>query len=247
MWAPALDAVVERRLLMNYRADPDVVARLVPTPFRPLLRHGQAVVGICLLRLGSARPAGWPGAFGLRSENAAHRVAVEWDTPEGTRSGVYIPRRDSASRLNVVLGGRVFPGVHHRAAFDVVEDRDRLHVGYRALDGSTSVEVNVRVTDELRGSALFADLGEASAFFEGGSAGYSASREPTKHDGLQLATSRWHLDPCQIESTTSSYFDDLTVFPAGSIQSDSALVMRQVPVRWTALAPVRGAPAPASI
>jgi uncharacterized protein YqjF (DUF2071 family) len=86
-----LDAVVERRLLMNYRADPDVVARVLPTPFRPLLRHGQAVVGICLLRLGSARPAGLPGAFGLSSENAAHRVAVEWDTPEGIRPGVYIP------------------------------------------------------------------------------------------------------------------------------------------------------------
>jgi hypothetical protein len=49
-----------------------------------------------------------------------------------------------------MLGGRVFPGVHHRAAFDVVEDRERLHVGYRALDGSTSVEVHVRVTDGLR-------------------------------------------------------------------------------------------------
>ncbi|WP_218137711.1 hypothetical protein [Streptomyces sp. 2131.1] len=45
--------------------------------------HGHAVTGICLLRLGSVRPVRAPKALGLRSENAAHRIAVEWDGPDG--------------------------------------------------------------------------------------------------------------------------------------------------------------------
>ncbi|MEA2492488.1 MAG: hypothetical protein QOJ29_399 [Thermoleophilaceae bacterium] len=38
--------------------------------------------------------------LGLRSENASHRIAVEWDTAVGIRTGVYIPRRDTGSGLN---------------------------------------------------------------------------------------------------------------------------------------------------
>src|SRR5262245_14353375 len=119
---PDLAGTVDRRLLVNYSADPGVIARLLPAPFRPQVVRGRAVAGICLIRLRHMRPAGLPSWLGLVSENAAHRVAVEWDTPRGVRSGVYIPRRDSDSLVNVVVGGRAYPGVHHRARFDVDED-----------------------------------------------------------------------------------------------------------------------------
>ncbi len=91
MWAPALDAVVERRLLMNYRADPDVVARLVPTPLRPLLRHGQAVVGICLLRLGGVRG---PRACPASSDCGARTplIASLWSGIRPARSRARRPR-----------------------------------------------------------------------------------------------------------------------------------------------------------
>jgi hypothetical protein len=36
-------------------------------------------------------------------------------------------------------------------------------------------------------------------------------------------------------SAQSSFFDDVTRFPAGSAVLDCALVMRQVPVSWNAL------------
>lgn len=107
MKPPVLAAEIERRLLINYRADPGVVSALLPAPLRPQLVDGSAVVGICLIRLGSVRPTRWPKAVGLRSENAAHRIAVEWDGPEGRQTGVYIPRRDSNARINVLVGGRL--------------------------------------------------------------------------------------------------------------------------------------------
>ncbi|MGW6196941.1 hypothetical protein ACWF0M_12410 [Kribbella sp. NPDC055110] len=93
---------IERRLLVNYRVDSDALARMLPAPFRAQLVEGSPVAGICLIRLGAMRPAGVPRWAGLRSENAAHRMAVEWDDTDGApRTGGYIPRRDSDSWTNV--------------------------------------------------------------------------------------------------------------------------------------------------
>jgi hypothetical protein len=241
-----LDAVIERRLLLNYRADPDAVARLLPAPFRPQVRGDHAVVGICLLRLGRARPTGLPAMVGLGSENAAHRFAVSWDAPNGPRNGVYIPRRDSASRLNVAVGGRLFPGVHHRAAFDVAERPDRLRVAYATSDGSTAVDVEVRVADRLSNSVLFGDVDQASEFFRLGSVGYSSGRTAHQFEGLELTTSAWRIDPCVVDRAASSFYDDRSVFPTGSIELDSALVMRKVEVRWTGLVPLPARSKPGS-
>src|SRR5690242_5749752 len=196
MRVPNLRGEIERRLLVNYSIDPDVARRHLPAPFRPQLQQGYAVAGICLIRLGSMRPVGLPGAVGLRSENAAHRFSVEWDDPvEGRRAGVYIPRRDSDSRLSVLLGGRVFPGEHHHASFDVRESADDLHVAYDADDGSAHVSVDVTVEPGLGCSALFGSLGEASRFFEQGALGYSATRTEGTFDGLRLLTSAWKVEP----------------------------------------------------
>lgn len=106
---PVMVGTIERRLLVNYRVDPDLLARVVPAPFRPQLVGGVGVAGICLIRLGHLRPVGVPSGLGLTTENAAHRVGVEWDEPDGIRHGVYIPRRDSSSRLTALVGGRLFP------------------------------------------------------------------------------------------------------------------------------------------
>jgi hypothetical protein len=35
MKAPALAAVMERRILVNYRVDPDLLGSYLPAPFRP--------------------------------------------------------------------------------------------------------------------------------------------------------------------------------------------------------------------
>ncbi len=149
MRSPDLAGEVERRLLINYRVDPEVIAARLPLPFRPQVVDGWAVAGICLIRLGSMRPLGLPTWVGLRSENAAHRVAVEWDSPGGTQTGVYIPRRDSNSMVNVLVGGRLFPGEHHRADFHVSESAEEIRVAFTARDGSADVNVAVAIKDEL--------------------------------------------------------------------------------------------------
>lgn len=238
MTPPTLVGVVERRLLLNYRVDATLAARLLPAPLRPQLVNGWAVGGVCLIRLGQLRLPGLPKLLGLRSENAAHRFAVEWDTPDGPAVGVYIPRRDTGSPATALVGGRLFPGEHHRARFTTHESRHELRVSFASVDHATFVRVHARVTRELDGSALFPDLGPASAFFRRGATGYSATRAGTCLDGLQLQTDQWHMEPLQIITAASSLFDDRQLFPPGTATLDSALLMRDVPVTWKPLSPM---------
>lgn len=235
MRLPPIQGIVERRLLVNYRVEPEVLSRLLPSPFRPQLLDGWAVAGICLIRMGHLRPRGVPAALGLRSENAAHRVAVEWDTPQGTAAGVYIPRRDTDSSINALVGGRIFPGEHHRARFNVQESRQHLHVAFDSADGVASVAVSVEAANTLGPSRLFGDVDEASRFFQRGSIGYSPTGDDDRFDGLELRTDAWRVEPVAVTDVRSSYFDDPDRFPPGSAALDCALLMRDVPVTWHAL------------
>jgi hypothetical protein len=230
--------VVERRLLVNYRTDPQITARLLPAPLRPQLVNGWSVAGICLIRLGRLRPRHVPLAQGLRSENAAHRIAVEWDTPDGVATGVYIPRRDSDSLINVVIGGRLFPGKHHGARFDVSETVQDLRVAFTSADGTAAVRAQAKTTRVWKASALFASLDEASEFFRHGATGYSATSDGRSLDGLELQTSAWQVEPVEILTAYSTFFDDPTYFPVGSAVLDCALLMRNVAVTWNPLSPM---------
>ena len=244
---PAVRGVIDRRILVNYRVDPAVAARLLPDPFRPKLAGGSAMAGICLIRLKQVRPvflpwpAGLPWQPGIGSENAAHRFAVEWDEDEGSREGVFIPRRDTSSRLNALVGGRLFPGEHRHARFNVDETPDRLRVRFDSDDGEASIAVTARPTDELPEGSVFDSLEEASAFFEGGSLGYSATADPRRFDGLELCCDAWSVLPLAVGEVRSAYFEDESLFPPGSVAFDSALLMRDIPHEWHSRADVCGA------
>jgi hypothetical protein len=224
---PRLAANIERRLLINYRLDPAVAQSLLPGSLRPQLVDGSAVAGICLLRLGALRPALSPLAVGWGAENAAHRIAVEWDDHDGTHSGVYVPERHSASWLPVLVGGRVFPGVHHHAEFDSAETDDRFQVSMKS--GEMQVDADVRRTDDWD-SSLFASVSAASEFFRSGSVGWSPDRRGNRLQGLKLETTQWHVDPVRATRVRSSFFDSL---PTGSATLDCVLLMRNVPITWS--------------
>ncbi|WP_104525183.1 hypothetical protein [Blastococcus atacamensis] len=53
--------------------------------------------------------------------------------------------------------------------------------------------------------------------------------------GPRLDTTAWRVDPGRVLRASSSFFDDIDAFPSGSAELDCALVMRKVPVDWTAL------------
>jgi len=233
MRIPVIKGVIKRRLLVNFRADPAVVQRILPQPFRPKLHRGHSLVGICLIRLEQIRPAGLPGVLGLASENAAHRIAVEWKDAGGVeREGVFIPRRDTDSILNRVAGGRIFPGEHHSARFSVLDIGGHIELSMRSLDGTVSVKVVGDNTDTLPVSSCFSSVAEASGFFEGGSLGYSVTRDAGRLDGLLLRTLDWRIRALSVTDVHSSFFADRKRFPKGSIEFDHVLVMRDILHEW---------------
>lgn len=231
---PVMRGVIERRILVNFRCDPKVLARSLPAPFRPKLIRGYGMAGICLIRLGEVRPGFLPASLGLRSENAAHRIAVEWDDGEAVREGVFIPRRDTNSCVNQLAGGRLFPGEHHRADYKVWETPKRFKVELRAGDGGAFVRVAARLADKLPSGSIFADLEEASEFFRAGSLGWSARAKAGEYDGLELHSEKWHMEPLTVERVESSFFDDRKLFPPGTATFDSAFLMRDIPHEWRA-------------
>lgn len=235
MGIPTLKGNIGRRILVNYRADPAVVQRLLPAPFRPKLHKGEAIVGICLIRLENIQPVACSLPVGFSSENAAHRIAVLWDDEDGNeQEGVFIPRRDTGSVLNHLTGGRLFPGQHQLADFNIQERDKVIDFHMQSRDQEVEVRFKGEITSQFPATSCFTSLYEASAFFESGCLGYSVRRNSNRLDGLTLKTKNWHVEALEVSEVTSSFFGDMRKFPAGSITFDHALLMRDIQHEWYA-------------
>lgn len=238
MKIPTITGVIDRRILANYRVDPQVLQAVLPEPFRPKVVGGFGIAGICLIRLREIRLQRFPRWMGVKSENAAHRIAVAWDDKGGVREGVYIPRRDTSSCLSSLVGGRVFPGEHHHANFQVEESADDYDVAFRSRDGRAGLRIKARRTSDFPASSVFPSLKEASDFFEAGALGYSKTARDGVYDGLELCTRTWEVESLDVSHMESDFFEDLARFPAGSVEFDCALLMTAIDHTWQAREPL---------
>jgi hypothetical protein len=102
----------------------------------------------------------------------------------------------------------------------------------QSIDGTVSVKIVGRETDSFPASSCFSSLAETSAFFEGGSLGYSVTSDGNRFDGLLLRTLHWDVRALEISRVQSTFFSDEERFPSGSIHFDHALVMRDIPHEW---------------
>lgn len=236
MKIPTIHGVIERRMLINFVADPKVVQQIIPQPFRPKLYNGKAIVGICLIRLKNIKPKGFPNFIGLNSENGAHRIAVEWFENEEIKEGVFIPRRDTNLKLNSIIGGRVFPGKHYFAKFNVLEENENYHLDFKSSDGTT-IEINAELTDKFNENSIFKTLENVSFFFEKGSIGYSPNGK--NFEGLKLETYNWQVKPLKVHSVKSSFFENEEIFPKGSIKFDNAILMENIKHEWKSLKTIK--------
>src|SRR6266567_8737166 len=154
MRLPTIQGIIRRRILANFRIDPDVMQRHMPSRFRPKLHNGFAIAGICLIRLEHVRPRALPEIVGLSSENAAHRVAVMWDEQGETREGVFISRRDTNSQINHLLGGRIFPGEHHQASFSVEDSDSKIMFRMKSEDAKVQVRIDAQIAATLPSNSV---------------------------------------------------------------------------------------------
>ncbi|MBM4074009.1 MAG: hypothetical protein FJ271_34625 [Planctomycetes bacterium] len=95
-----------------------------------------------------------------------------------------------------------------------------------------AVQLRAHESDSLPESSCFESLAESSAYFEGGSVGYSVTRDCCRLDGIRLQTDRWQVRPLAVEQVESSFFADEKAFSAGSVTFDHALIMRDISHQW---------------
>jgi hypothetical protein len=107
-----------------------------------------------------------------------------------------------------------------------------------SADGLVQVEVAGSMAAELPATSIFRTVPEASAFFEPGVVGYSATASGHRLDGVVLKTHSWSVAPLSIERVSSSYFADERLFPAGTVSFDCALIMRNIAHEWHAGEPM---------
>lgn len=222
---------IERRVLLDHSVAAAVAAHHLPPDLAPRLLDGRAVVGVCLIRLAEVRPAGLPAALGRTVEAAAHRISV---VDADGEPGVFVPRRDTASRLAVLAGGRVWPGVHRRAGFAVARTSCSLRIEVAGQDGTTvSVEVD---RDDRRGTTL-GDPDATSAFHAVERTAWSPGRDGALETAV-MDCAPWAARPVGVTAASSSWLDDGDSFPPGSARLAGALLMEDVDLRWSAGASV---------
>ena len=232
MFLDTIHGIIDRRVLLNYRMDPDRLSLVLPPPFKPKLYAGYGVGGVCMIRFKQLRPRHTPAWIGISSENAAHRIAVQWEQDGEQREGVFIPRRDTNSWFNKTLGGRFFPGIFQRSRFEPRESSDSISLRILRTDGGTEISFAGRIADELPRTSIFPSLEAAAGFFSLGATGYSATETPGRYHGMELRSLNWTVSPLAIEQAQSCFFDDLQRFPLGSVELDSALLMRGIKHEW---------------
>lgn len=232
MKIPTIQGIIKRRILVNYRAEPSAIQKLLPAGFRPKLQNGKAIAGICLIRLEHIRPKFAPEFVGINSENAAHRIAVEWEENGQKSEGVYIPRRDTDSIINHAVGGTLFPGEHHKADFEVSDITNEIDFAMQSADEKVFVKLNGEICEDFPKNSVFSSLDEASKFFEKGSLGYSVTKSGDSLDGIVLDIKNWQVKPLNVHFVESSFYDDETIFPKGSIEFDHALLMQNIRHEW---------------
>jgi len=232
MELPVLTGTIDRRILINYRVKPEVVRALLPPHLEPLVVNGYASAGICLLRLKNIGMKYFPSFLKITSENAAHRFLVTFKEGDGIMNGVYIPRRDTDSMLNVVVAGKMFSWPHHPASFQINEANGRYCVRMKSEDDHASLDVEAQIADGFPSDSMFESLAHASSCFQGCAVGVSPSIKSKTFKKIELKTNTWSVTPLQVRSLKSSYFEDKLLFPDGSIRFDHALLMERIQHEW---------------
>jgi hypothetical protein len=116
----------------------------------------------------------------------------------------------------------------------VRESERHYEVAFTSVDGTAHVAVAAELTSVLSPGSVFTSLEEASEFFEQAPLGYSATGRTGHFEGVELHCGRWSVRPLLVEHVASSFFEDRSLFPRGTVELDSALVMREISATWRA-------------
>jgi len=228
--APAIRGVVDRRILINYRVPTESLEAVVPEPFRPReAEKGMGLGSVCIMRLKNERPRLVPSMFGTSFETVTHRISVECDEGGEKKNCVYVPRRDTSSRVGTLAVKRLMPGDCEDAEFETDEKQDRHHV--RINCDTEVIRASVEEAEKLPEDSVFGSIEDASQFFLDACIRYS--RSGSQHGAVEFRAYDWNMSSLRPLKVRSSYFERLE----GS-EYDSSLLMNDIKHEWHRRKPI---------
>ena len=108
------------------------------------------------------------------------------------------------------------------------------------LNQKTSLSIKAKETNSWNTESVFENLECVSEFFENGSIGYSPDKN--NFDGLELKAYKWKISLLEVENVKSSFFENESIFPKGSVKFDNALLMKDIEHEWIGLKKIKTAP-----
>jgi len=229
----AIRGRIARRVLVNVRIRPDVLQKILPPMFKPRLIDGWAIGGICFIALEQLRMPFLPAEIGLHSLNSAHRFAVYTTDENGIEKDfVYIARRDTDSTFSIMVGKHCFPAEHSKAKFEVEDLGHHINVNIDSADHLADLRFTASVAATVQPNSVFKTVDELSEFFHRRPIGYSPRRKTDSLDGVRLETDTWEGIPLHVEKFESSFYGNKELFPDGSLEIDSAYLMRDINHYW---------------
>jgi|GEM_PF-1202959 Uncharacterized conserved protein (COG2071). len=226
----SVTGVCDRRVILNWRVDPKLIAKQLPHPFRPRLVNGKAIVGIDVLKLFDMRPTGFPSFAGFATENAVDRISVEWEEGGSTVQGLFVPNRYSPSAVNALVSiARLFPTVFKHATFDFEERNGKFRISL--IMGGNRLEMEAKESDQLEAKSVFKTAQSASDFHRDSKISYSPSHDSDIFDAVYLKTLDWNATPLKVHSLSYTFIE--RAYPGAEF--DSALIMKSTRHEWHGL------------
>ena len=105
-----------------------------------------------------------------------------------------------------------------------------MQVAVQSNDGAMDFRIKARESDRMSAESIFDSLDGASAYFKASTCGCSPNQE--RYDQLELKPHNWNFSPLDIEHLEASWFECETRFPTGTIEFDSAFIMRDIAHEW---------------
>lgn len=216
---------IRRRLLVNAWADPDEVESHLPTGLRPHVGStGGVIVGCCMIEIADIRPWPLPAAAGVDVRAAAHRISVDVGPESAPRTAVYVPGRNTDSKLTIAAGGRVFPGVHKSARVSVKDETDELSWSISNYSNGGSA-FDITTTADLSNAAPASS--EVAEIVIGTTLGLSPGHRTTTLEAVQMVTATSDAEIVVLADLESSFIGGFA-----SAEETDTLLMTDVGVIW---------------
>lgn len=123
-------------------------------------------------------------------------------------------------------GGRIFPGVYSKANFLISTLGDSYAVKIKNKEKELIMSIRAEVVSKLPEGSVFNSTEEVAEFFKTGNIGWSSKESSEQFDTIELKTNEWNMESLRVEESYSSYFSDILRFPEGSVEFDSAMIMK---------------------